>query len=77
MDLPVKFPSESEVILEDVARFRALSPEDRMRSLRGMVDLGARLKRMSPKSDWIARETEAQERLWRENIREFLARHDS
>ncbi len=26
MDLPVKFPSESEVILEDVARFRALSP---------------------------------------------------
>ena len=23
MDLPVKFPSETEVILEDVARFRA------------------------------------------------------
>ena len=26
MDLPVKFPSETEVILEDVARFRALLP---------------------------------------------------
>ena len=33
MDLPVKFPSETEVILEDVARFRAISPEERMRSL--------------------------------------------
>ncbi len=27
MDLPVKFPSEAEVILEDVARFRALTSE--------------------------------------------------
>ena len=27
MDLPVKFPSETEVILEDVARFRALTPK--------------------------------------------------
>ena len=75
MDLPVKFPSETEVILEDVSRFRALSPEDRMRSVRGMVDFGARLKRMSPRSAWIAQETEAQERLWRKNIGEFLARH--
>ena len=42
MDLPVKFPSETEVILEDVARFRALSPGDRIRSLpssrRGRTD---------------------------------------
>ena len=29
MDLPIKFPSETEVILEDVARFRALTPEER------------------------------------------------
>jgi hypothetical protein len=75
MDLPVEFPSETEVILEDVARFRALSPEERMRSLFGMVDFGARLKRMSPKSAWIAEQAEAQERLARENIGEFIARH--
>ena len=31
MDLPVKFPSETEVILEDVARFRALSPRSAFR----------------------------------------------
>jgi len=32
MDLPVKFPSETEVILEDVASFRALSPPERIRA---------------------------------------------
>ena len=33
MDLPVKFPSETEVILEEVARFRALSPRERIRKI--------------------------------------------
>ncbi len=37
MDLPVKFPSETEVILEDVARFRALSPAERMLAIRGLL----------------------------------------
>ena len=41
MDLPVKFPSETEVILEDVARFRALSPEDRIRTIRSLLADGA------------------------------------
>ena len=40
MDLPVKFPSETEVILEDVARFRALSPADRIRTIRGILAAG-------------------------------------
>jgi hypothetical protein len=75
MDLPVKFPSETDVILEDVARYRALSPGDRMRSFRSMVDFGARLKRMSPKSAWLAEYSEEQERLAQQNILEFLARH--
>ena len=38
MDLPVKFPSETEVILEDVARFRALSPRERIRSDSGHAE---------------------------------------
>jgi hypothetical protein len=36
MDLPVEFPSETEVILEDVARFRALSPRDQIRAIRSL-----------------------------------------
>lgn len=27
-DLPVRFPSDTEVILEDVARFRSLTPRE-------------------------------------------------
>lgn len=75
MDLPVKFPSETEVILEDVARSRSLSPEARMRSLRDLLKVGARLRRMSPKADWARRYAEEQELLARRKIREFIARH--
>jgi hypothetical protein len=40
MDLPFEFPSETELILEDVARFRALMPVERFRSLRGLLNAG-------------------------------------
>jgi hypothetical protein len=42
MDLPVKFPSETEVILEDVARFRALSPRDQIRAIQRLLNAGDR-----------------------------------
>ena len=76
MDLPVKFPSETEVILEDVARFRALSHEDRIRSFRGLLKTAALLARRSPKADWARQYAEEQEILAQKNIREFLTRHD-
>lgn len=75
MDLPVKFPSESEVILEDVESFRALSPDERLRCLRGLVNAGALMMRISPKAAWLEEYSEGQERLAQRNIREFLARH--
>lgn len=75
MDLPVKFPSETEVILEDVARFRALSPHERLRSLRGLWNAGARIQRASPKAAWAKQYAEEQELLAQRNIREFIARH--
>ena len=74
MDLPVKFPSETDVILEDVARFRALSPEEQMRSFRGFIASVAHIARISPKADWARQYTEEQEMLAQRNIREFLAR---
>ena len=76
MDLPVKFPSETEVILEELARFRALAPEVRMRSLRGLLRAGARLRRLSTKTDWVRQYAEEQELLAQRNIREFIARHE-
>ena len=51
MDLPVKFPSETEVILEDVASFRASRREEQLQCFRGMVNAGELMLRNSPKAD--------------------------
>jgi hypothetical protein len=77
MDLPVKFPSETEVILEDVARFRALSPAGRLQALSGILDDGVYLMSISPKAAWAEQYAEEQELLAQRNIREFIARHAS
>lgn len=75
MKLPVKFPSETEVILEDVARFRALSPGERIRAVQSILADGAFLMSMSPKAAWAKQYSEEQKLLERRNIRDFIARH--
>jgi hypothetical protein len=75
MDIGVKFPSETEVILEDVESFRALTPDQRLQYLQGMVNVGEQMLRNSPKADWLMRYSEEQEFLAQRNIREFIARH--
>jgi hypothetical protein len=75
MDLPVKFPSETDVILEDVARFRALSPTERIGAIRGLLADGAFLMSRSPQAAWAMRYSEEQELLAQRNIREFIKRH--
>jgi hypothetical protein len=75
MDLPVKFPSETEVILEDVARFRALTPRDQIRAIQSLLNAGEHLMRISPKADWARQYAEEQRDLAQRNIREFIARH--
>ena len=39
MNLPIKFPSDAEVIAEEAARFRALSPRARVQTLGEMYHL--------------------------------------
>ena len=75
MDLPIKFPSETEVILEDVARFRARTPSERFQVLVGLLRAGDRIRQVSPKAAWAAQYTEEQEVLAQRRIREFFARH--
>ncbi len=75
MDLPVKFPSETEVILEDVASFRALSPDEQLRCFRGMVNAGELMLRNAPNAAWLEEYSVEQERLAQRSIREFIARH--
>jgi hypothetical protein len=75
MDLPIKFPSETEVILEDVARFRSLAPGERVRAIRSLMADGAFLLSRSPKAAWARQFTEEQELLAQRRIREFIERH--
>ena len=41
MNLPIKFPSDTEVILEEVARFQALTPRSDIRAIRRILNAGA------------------------------------
>jgi hypothetical protein len=75
MDLPIKFPSDTEVILEDVARFRALTPKEQIQTIRGLLNAADHIRRSSPKAEWAKQYAEEQELLAQRNIREFIARH--
>ena len=75
MKLPIKFPSDAEVIIEEVARFRALSPEGRVRSIRSLVAAGALMMRQSPKAAFLREYALDQENRARQAVKEFLVRH--
>jgi hypothetical protein len=75
MDLPVKFPSDAEIIAEEAARFRALSPAMRMQSIRGLLAAGALMMRRSPKAAFLRAYTLEQEDRARQAVKEFIARH--
>ena len=75
MNLPLKFPADADVIAEEVTRFRALSPEQRVRSLRGLLAAGALMMRRSPKAAFLREYTQQQEDRARQAVKEFLARH--
>jgi hypothetical protein len=75
MDLPINFPSDVAVVAEEAARFRALSPEDRLRSIRGLLAAGALMMQRSPKAAFLREHTAEQEARARQAVKEFLARH--
>ena len=75
MRLPIAFPSDVEVIAEEAARFRELSPADRLRAIRGLLAAGALMMRRSPKAAFLREYTLEQENRARQAVQEFLARH--
>ncbi len=76
MHVPIKFPTDEQVIAEEVRRFRALTAEERMRSIRGLISAGELLMRRSPKAQFLRDYTAEQEAQYRKRVREFLSRHD-
>ncbi len=77
MNLPIQFPSDADVITEEVRRFRALSDQERMRSIRGLLAAGALMMRQSPRSAFLRECTLEQENQSRRAVREFVTRHAS
>jgi len=76
MDLPIKFPSDAEVIAEEVTRFRALSAEEQVRTLDEMVRLYYFLTDHADRPDAVARFADEEEYRGRTAIEQFVARHD-
>lgn len=75
IDVPIRFPKDADVIAEEAARFRAMSPQERMRVIEDMIDTGERLIRISPNADFIERYSLEQEELARQAFKEFVARY--
>lgn len=75
MKLPIKFPSDAEVIAEEAARFRALSPENRVRTLGEMFLVYRFLEANSVRPEALARFAREDEERSRKAIEEFIARH--
>jgi hypothetical protein len=75
MDLPIKFPDDAQVIAEEAARFRALSPAQRIEVIRGLLEAGALMIQRSPKAAFLRAYALEQERLGRQAVKEFIARH--
>ena len=75
MDLPIRFPNNADVIAEDAARFRALSPEKRVHELNDCFRLYRFLRMASGRPEHIDRLAEEEKRLEWKAILEFAARH--
>jgi hypothetical protein len=75
MQIPIVFPSDAEVVIEEVRRFRALSPEGRLHAIRGLLAAGELMLRQSPKGEFLRKHTFDQENQWRQAVKEFIARH--
>ncbi len=75
MELPIRFPSDEDVIAEDVARFRALSDEDQVRTLGEMFRTYYFLVERATKPEAISRFAIEDEDRGRRAVEEFVKRH--
>lgn len=72
---PLRFPAAAEVNAEEAARFRGLSAEERIASIRSLLSAGDLLIRRSTQKDFLESHRQSQEDLARRAIQEFVGRH--
>lgn len=75
MDLPIRFPEESEKIYREALAFRSLSPEERTRVMLDVIGLGAAMIDESPHREAMLRLHRAHEEEWKRAQKELIARH--
>lgn len=75
MKLPIPFPSDADVVADEARRFHALSSDDRLQLIRGLLDTGALMIRVSPRSAFLREHAAQQEQEGRRAVLEFIARH--
>jgi hypothetical protein len=75
MNLPIRFPSNVEVVTEQVARFRALSDEAQVRTLDELFRAYQFLAARAAKPEALAHLASEDEANNRAAIEEFVSRH--
>ena len=75
MDLPIRFPKDEDVIAEEAALFRGLSPASRLQSIRSVIDTGDFLMKLSPNKTFLRDYDAGYELESRHAIQEFIARY--
>jgi hypothetical protein len=75
MNLPIQFPSESDVIAEEAACFRGLPDEEKVRALDDCFRTYLFLLSASGRAGELKRLAEEEERRAQVAIQEFAARH--
>ncbi len=72
VQLPITFPTVADVISNEAAAFRRLSPENRALAILDLIASGEALLQNSPKCDSGLRLKEQDEQVWRKAYAEFF-----
>lgn len=75
MQLPIRFPSESDKIHEEALEFRRLTSTERFRQIFGLSAFTELLLEKSPNRDQILAQRLASEEEWKSIHRELFRRH--
>lgn len=73
MQPPSRSPSEIEIICEEAAAFRRLSPADRIAAIRDVIAAGMAILERSPYRDEMRRLHDAEEAEWQRIQKELFA----
>jgi hypothetical protein len=73
--LPIRFPSEVEVIRRDVARYAHLTPSQKLEAMLAFLEDGAKLAASSPNRVGAERVRAREREQWKEQFRQLCRKH--